>query len=80
MNRFDEFAWSGVAESGKNIFVRISGIRGRLAKGKWFKADNDIILVKVNALGVSKLADLAAYKVEDLQVPEVLKEAVIKWK
>ena len=41
-NRFGEFAFAGVAEIGKNTYVRISGIRGRMGRlvgGYWFKVE-----------------------------------------
>ena len=51
---------------------------------------NDVILVRVKATGSRTLVDLAVYQVaslvqnrdnvEQLQIPNVLKKAVIKWK
>ena len=114
MSRYDEGVYAGVAEIGKNIFIKMRGIRGRrarLVEGYWFKVEegmkdehftlahtfsaglpyyNDVILVKVRATGSHTLVDLAAYQVaslvqnrdnvEQLQIPTVLKKAVIKWK
>ena len=115
MNRYDEGVYAGVAEIGKNIFIKMRGIRGRMARlveGHWFKVEegmkdeyvttiahtfsaglthyNDVILVRVKATGSRTLVDLAVYQVaslvqnrdnvEQLQIPNVLKKAVIKWK
>ena len=114
MNRYDEGVYAGVAEIGKNIFIKMRGIRGRMARlveGHWFKVEegmkdeyltlahtfsaglpyyNDAILVRMKATGSQTLVDLAANQVaslvqnrdnvEQLQIPTVLKKAVIKWK